>query len=284
MDLEILRFPLGPQPSLQIVKGKSFAVWDFESLGVHGPRLAWLKKIYSEASLHLYVTQKELNDFERQLFQWALDEFKKTFPAAIIEFKEAPSLPERVIEKMKEIFPKTVQQLGFAFSKLGREYLEEVSVATWLTEEWLRFFPLFLKERFPERIELFEGAQLEVFQALLDYQDFATQVKCLEGYCYLNPSLQIATVSQNLPQFARERGLYAFYRLSDQERIVEKRIEPFSARFIDHLTEFMALPEHELIQMTKQEFLSRGESIEGIEKSFADLMASEIVFRSVFKK
>lgn len=281
VDLKFIRFPLHSESSLPTEP--SFAIWDFEALGVSGPRFFQLKDLSERFQLTLLLTQQSLSSFEQQLYESALESFQKNFPKVKINHSSASTLEDRAIEKVSVIFPQTSKELGFSTRKLIKDYLEEVSVATWLTEEWLRFFPLFLKERFPKQIRLFEGAQYEVFKALLDYQDFATQVNTLPDYCFLNPSLQIAQLSEKHEGLGLESGLYALFRSQNGRSIVEKKLDAFSARFIDHLTEFMTMSEADVVNITQKEFGDRGESTEGLEKSFSQLKQVGIILNEANK-
>lgn len=275
MDLKFIRFPLNFQ--LPEASSEPLGLWDFEALGVSGPRFFLLKELAQTHDLKLMLTQQTLTPFEQQLYESALVEFRSQFPNIQIEHRTASTLEERALEMLPVVFPQTFQELGFSARKLLRDYFEEVSVATWLTEEWLRFFPLFLKERFPNRSNLYEGAQFENFRGLLDYQDFATQVNTLPNYCFLNPSLQIAQLSENHEGLQREAGLYALYRSQNGRSLLEKKLDAFSARFIDHLTEFMTMPEVDVVKITQNEFADRGESVVGIEKSFSQLKRDGII-------
>lgn len=281
MDLKFIRFPLNSQ--VPDVSAEPFGLWDFEALGVSGPRFFLLKDLAQTHKLKMVLTQQTLTPFEQQLYEAAIEGFRSQFPGVQIEHRTAASLEERALEKLPVVFPQTFKELGFSARKLLKDYFEEVSVATWLTEEWLRFFPLFLKERFPDRSRLYEAAQFENFRALLDYQDFATQVNTLPNYCFLNPSLQIAQLSENHEGLQRETGLYALFRSQNGRSILEKKLDAFSARFIDHLTEFMTMPEADVVKITQTEFSERGESVAGIENSFSQLKQAGIILNEANK-
>jgi hypothetical protein len=215
-----LNFPLEHEPAM----ARTYVVNDFEVLGVGALRRHFLLDLKRKSRLILQRHPQLIVD--RELYELQLQETLRWLaPEKIIEnnnFDESREL-ERIYSA---IFPLTKTSLGDSGPRIFKEYLRDMAGSALLLQDVFRYFPGFLRRRFPEQVGIYTNGQWEWARAALEYQDFSVG-KNEEGRpVRLNPSLQI---------IARLEGLTVLVYSEAQQEILERVLDIFEAHIIDIL-------------------------------------------------
>lgn len=195
----------------------------------------------------------------------------KTEPGPFFDFQK----DQRTL--FGRIFPETQKALGFTASKVCDSYLAEMDWSSWLLQDHWRYFVGFLRQKFPENIELKELAHWEWVKAWLEIQPFeASQGEA--GIVNLNPSLQIVPLTQRNSLLERDQGVYGFVYSEAQESVVERPLDVYDAKIIDLLQEDRKYTPAQLVEMAalSDEITTQLSSVEW-EKRFLSLSKDAII-------
>lgn len=146
------------------------------------------------------------------------------------------------------LFPKTIQTLGVAATKIRDAYLKEMEWSSWLLQDHWRYFPGFLRQKFSQNKDLFEVTHWEWVQAWLEVQPFSLPFAD-PGTLVLNPSLQIVSLTSDKDLLNRSQGIYAVIYQENQHKIIDRKLEACEAHLFDLLSEDRKYTFSQLIEM-----------------------------------
>lgn len=146
------------------------------------------------------------------------------------------------------LFPKTEKSLSFTMAKVRDLYIEGMQWSSWLLQDHWRYFPGFLRQKFPLNTSLLELAHWEWVQAWIEIQPFGDS-SSESGIVAMNPSLQIVSLVQGNSDLDREMGMYAFVYNHQAARVVEKSLDVFEAKILDLLHEDRKYTVDQLVSM-----------------------------------
>jgi hypothetical protein len=160
-----------------------------------------------------------------------------------------------------QIFPRTEQLLGVLANRVRDSYIDELSWSSWMLQDYWRYFVGFIRQRFPQNKSLFELAHWEWAHVWIDSLEYDLKKKSFEesdeSWMELNPTLQILALSSDQPTINQEKGLYAIAYSPRQKRLVEKKLDVFSALLIDFLQEDQKFTFDQLIELAESSDMSK---------------------------
>ena len=241
----LLQFPfLGPEPSSDVV-----IVRDIEVAGVGALRRRQLENLSQHKKVILWTYEDLIPEDVKFIYQGellrTLQSLRpyKTEPGPMIDLEQEHK------RTFAALFPLASKFLGLAANKIRDEYVREMNWSSWLLQDHWRYFPGFLRQKFPQNRELQEVGQWEWIQAWLETQAFETTGLGDSGNVVMNPSLQYVNLETAGIALHREAGLYAFVYSETKNRIVESKLDAHDAEAIDFLNEDRKFTQDQLIEM-----------------------------------
>ncbi|NUN05669.1 MAG: hypothetical protein HUU57_07900 [Bdellovibrio sp.] len=150
-------------------------------------------------------------------------------------------------DSFADIFPHTHTALGFMASRVRDLYLQDMQWSSWLLQDHWRYFVGYLRQKFPEKKDLFELAHWEWVRAWIEVQPF--DVGALEpGVVSLNPSLQVVPLTIEQPVLGRDKGLYALVYCDQKATVTERALDVFEAHILDLLQEDRKYSRQQVVQ------------------------------------
>lgn len=146
------------------------------------------------------------------------------------------------------IFPKTSEALGVTVTKIRDAYLQDMEWSSWLLQDHWRYFVGYLRQKFPDRPELYELAHWEWVQAWMEVQPFGS-ASGDPGQVSVNPSLQTVSLSTFHQVLKRDPGLYAFIYDEEKATVVERPLDLYEAQILDILQEDRKYTQAQLLAM-----------------------------------
>lgn len=210
---------------------------DIDVVGVGALRRAQVESLQSEKQLILQTHSAFIPESVKAIYD---EELLRTLqwlrPVREEVTQSFDFLHEQKIVFAK-IFPRTEQLLGLAAEKVAAEYLKEMEWSSWLLQDHWRYFSGFVRQKFPNNIELRELVHWEWVLAWLEIQPFSSIYKEDVGTVVLNPSLQLVKLAQDHSTLQKSAGLYAFVYDPMETRIMEKRLDLHEAALLDLFSE-----------------------------------------------
>ncbi|WP_374028719.1 hypothetical protein [Bdellovibrio bacteriovorus] len=268
-----LSFPLrGEWPAADVV-----ALRDVDVVGVGGLRRHQLEELQKTKKIILQTHENKIPSSVLSIYQAELLRTLQWLRPFKVEEGTSFDFVQEQKNLFDKIFPLTKQGLGFTANKLRDSYLEDMEWSSWLLQDHWRYFVGYLRQKFPDRMDLMELAHWEWVLAWLEIQPF--DVGALEfGLVVINPSLQVVSLSQDNPVLKRDKGMYAFVYSDDRGTVVERSLDVYEAQIIDLLQEDRKYTPEQLVQaaLLSDEITPRL-SPEEWQKKFLSLQADAIL-------
>ncbi|MFM6927066.1 MAG: hypothetical protein ACKOX6_01305 [Bdellovibrio sp.] len=220
---------------------------DIDVVGVGALRRAQLESLQNKKEIILQTHGSFIPPVVRAIYD---EELLRTLqwlrPLKEQSVREFDFLKEQqdLFEKM---FPRTKTLLGLAAGKVRSEYLQEMEWSSWLLQDHWRYLSGFIRQKFPDNIELKELVHWEWVQAWLEIQPFVSVYEDEGGTVVLNPSLQVVRLSKDHSVLGKARGLYAFVYDPMKTQITERQLDIHEAAFLDLLGEDRKYSEAQLL-------------------------------------
>lgn len=179
------------------------------------------------------------------------------------------------VEKVKSIFPKTVEiLLEERMISITQDFEEEMKSLFMINDAFsARWFPVFLKMRGFPQFQL-EVAEFEYLQHLVRVGDFGV-AKNENDVIRLNPSLQFVQLSTHQPKLKRDEGLYCFYKKGTS--VYEAKLSVDQALVLDILHQDVRANKSELSQLAQSHELGGHHTIPEWEEIIGSMIQSGIL-------
>ncbi|WP_253720860.1 hypothetical protein [Bdellovibrio bacteriovorus] len=271
---ENLYFPMnGEVPSAEVL-----IIRDVDVVGVGAVRRHQLEELQKTKKFVLQTYEEHIPQSVHSIYQAELLRTLQWLrPVKTEEGQKFDFLKEQE-SVFSRIFPLTQQRLGLAAKRVRDTYLEEMEWSSWLLQDHWRYFVGFLKQKFPDNKELGELAHWEWVKAWIEIQPF--DLGAMEaGLVFVNPSLQIVSLSQANSVLNRDKGVYAFVFSDKSHKVSEKALDLYEAQLIDLLQEDRKFTKEQLIQMALLSEVTPTIAAEEWEKKFSQLVSNDIIKR-----
>lgn len=238
------------------LRGQRFFLMDFEILGAFGKRRADFKyliehnevKVINHVNLKVDVPMDwRQADFQalKKLGNFAIETSEAQIEFNLVALKYFEFYFPFLAKKMKA-------QWGVFTEKLLQDYLLEYSSKTLLLADvWIYFLP-FLRQRFPQEIELHNLCLWESALLNLDTKDFGKLE--INSFVQKNPSLNVLNLMINLPDYRKEAGQWALY-LDRDFKMQHFKMRPEHALAIDLLDHDWSMNREDFVTSLQQEIL-----------------------------
>ena len=230
-----LDFPWKGEPLL----AETVSVRDLDIVGIGGVRKKQLLELSSSKQIIVQTHEQIIPSSVRSIYE---QELLKTLqwlrPLQTVAVDDFDFLAAQR-KLFPKLFPLTNQTLGLASVKICEEYLQNMDWSSWLLQDHWRYFVGFLRQKFPDQKELIEVAHWEWIHGWLEIQPFESTPRSDEQtpVLSLNSSLQTLSLTQENSILKKPAGLYAFFCVSPEWTIREKKLDMSEAALIDLLNE-----------------------------------------------
>ncbi|WP_253696793.1 hypothetical protein [Bdellovibrio bacteriovorus] len=269
---ENLYFPMnGEVPSAEVL-----IIRDVDVVGVGAVRRHQLEELQKTKKFVLQTYEEHIPRSVHSIYQAELLRTLQWLRPVKTEEGQGFDFLKEQESVFSRIFPLTQQRLGLAAKRVRDTYLEEMEWSSWLLQDHWRYFVGFLKQKFPDNKELGELSHWEWVKAWIEIQPFdlgTTEA----GLVFVNPSLQIVSLSQANSVLNRDKGVYAFVFSDKNHTVTEKALDLYEARLIDLLQEDRKFTKEQLIQMALIDEAVPMIGAEEWEKKFSHLVGSDII-------
>lgn len=250
---------------MAVTSTEFYTVQDFEIFGAGARR----RFEVSNTPLPLRLVRHPwsfLPGVEEETLRWLNPAETVTEPMPLVE----PLL----FKKFGQVFSRGPRVLNDLQNKILKDYLEEVPWQEGLLDDHFRYFALFLKRRFPQQESWSELFQAEWIRWSRLYEDHAWPSTFNSEHYELAPSFQIYPVGEKTASILeKEPGLYACVYDQNIHQLIELRLSPVQARFVDWIENDAGFSKNKLREMMEQE----GFSAQSIRQAESELTLASVI-------
>ncbi|HEY1079541.1 MAG TPA: hypothetical protein VGE46_05570, partial [Bdellovibrio sp.] len=227
-----LSFPL----RAEIPQAETLIVRDLDVVGVGSLRRRQIQQLQKQKNFILQTHESLIASSVHNIYQAELLRTLQWLRPLRTEVAPVLKINDLLKESFANIFPHTEASLGFTAHRVRDLYLQDMEWSSWLLQDHWRYFVGYLRQKFPEKNELFELAHWEWVRAWIEVQPFEGGT-VEAGVVSLNPSLQVVSLTADQPVLSREKGLYALVYSDQKATVTERSLDVFEAHILDLLQE-----------------------------------------------
>ncbi len=241
-----LSFPL----RAEIPQADTLIVRDLDVVGVGSLRRQQIQQLQTQKNFILQTHESLIASSVHSIYQAELLRTLQWLRPVRTEVGPVLKISDLLKDSFANIFPHTHAALGFTATRVRDLYLQDMEWSSWLLQDHWRYFVGYLRQKFPEKNELFELAHWEWVRAWIEVQPFESD-KAEPGIVSLNPSLQVVSLTVNQPVLSRDKGLYALVYSDHKTTVTERSLDVFEAHILDLLQEDRKYTGQQVVQMAQ---------------------------------
>lgn len=252
---------------------------DIDIVGVGAKRRQQIEYLQKFRNLILQTHEAQIPEGVRLIYEEELLRTLQWLRPVSTQIGERLDLPFEQQKIFSKIFPLTEKALGFSATKVRNHYLQDLEWSSWLLQDQWRYFVGFLRQRFPQQLQIVDLAYWEWVHAWLEMQPFELNIKKEPGILALNPTLQIVPLLETNMVLEKSKGMYCFIFSPNDNRVVEKPLEAAEALLLDLLQEDRKYNPEQLVEMA---LLSEEMGVQLCKEAWQNTLHSMLVAEILF--
>lgn len=234
----------------EIPQADTLIVRDLDVVGVGSLRRRQIQQLQTQKNFILQTHESLIASSVHGIYQTELLRTLQWLRPLRTEVGPVLKINDLLKDSFANIFPLTHAALGFTATRVRDLYLQDMEWSSWLLQDHWRYFVGYLRQKFPEKNELFELAHWEWVRAWIEVQPFEGD-KAEPGIVSLNPSLQVVSLTVNQPVLSRDKGLYAMVYSDQKVTVTERSLDVFEAHILDLLQEDRKYTGQQVVEMAQ---------------------------------
>lgn len=234
----------------EIPQTDTLIVRDLDVVGVGSLRRRQIQQLQTQKNFILQTHESLIASSVHGIYQTELLRTLQWLRPLRTEVGPVLKINDLLKDSFANIFPLTHAALGFTATRVRDLYLQDMEWSSWLLQDHWRYFVGYLRQKFPEKNELFELAHWEWVRAWIEVQPFEGD-KAEPGIVSLNPSLQVVSLTVNQPVLSRDKGLYAMVYSDQKVTVTERSLDVFEAHILDLLQEDRKYTGQQVVEMAQ---------------------------------